>query len=165
MWHFVAACDSGGSAGQKILTIARNNNRSSDCSRGSDVGAKSTVSYNAGRNSGASYYRNTYESFQGGGALTHQLTNAGLNVVIPNMNNSLFCYTKPSTITKPSTGPDGASYETCTLRAMCHPAQGNSTRTLEIMKHVGVGSDFSLHYFVGVPVSYWYSSIPPPVLT
>ena len=103
---------------------------------------------------------------QGGTALTHQLTNAGLSVSYPNYTVFKFQSTNPSmgssTASTSSGAYDGGVYDTATVTITADgPVSDLNKGRLE--RYCGVGTDFTLHFFLNCPTLstvQFYSMVP-----
>jgi len=109
----------------------------------------------------ASTFLNVSEAGCGGSALTNQLTNGCLTVSHPMYNNFLFEYVTPTnwnnatTLPSPaSSSSDGARYNLGILEVIDPNYNANPSR---IYAHVAAGTDFSLLFFINVPVVYTYA--------
>jgi len=102
------------------------------------------------------YSRNSRNTF-GGTTLTHQLTQAGVNVSLPNMTQYKFQSTD-LTLSHTGTSADGSNYELMYLEVKDEPSIVPSD--VIIHEYVGAGADFNLHYFLNVPSWYNYGSYP-----
>nr|URG14836.1 MAG: capsid protein [Picornaviridae sp.] len=99
-----------------------------------------------------------------GAALTTTTTQQGLAVSIPNYNPALFCSTDQgeNTFASGRSIPIARDIDGAVLSVQLHPAQGQTTRGLTIGKYCGVGTDFSLQYFLNVPVWFNYLGSTAP---
>ena len=93
-----------------------------------------------------------------GGALTNQLTNAGLSVSAPNYTVFKFQSTNPTQgTTAVGTGGayDGSVFDTFQFKVSWDgPTADLSKGRLE--RYVGVGTDFTVHFFLNCPTTYYY---------
>jgi len=103
------------------------------------------------------FMRNNLQLGAGGAALTNGITQTGLAVLLPNYNRFRFQSTSPGKITQPVI-EEGSSRDTSRLEVLSNPLLGMTTRNLVVEKYVGIGTDFSLHWFLNVPTSFFYIS-------
>jgi hypothetical protein len=94
-----------------------------------------------------------------GGAIVNQLTNAGLSVSAPNYTVFKFQSTNPTQGTSaafPNAGSyDGALYDTFQVRvSQDGPTSNVGDGRLE--RYVGVGTDFTVHFFLNSPSTFYY---------
>ena len=80
-------------------------------------------------------------------SITHQLTNAGINVQLPMYTNYNFASTSRNRATSPN-GGDGELYDTAVLELGLVSDISPSTR---IYSYVGVGTDYDPVFFLNVP--------------
>ncbi len=94
-----------------------------------------------------------------GTAVTNQKTNAAISVSMPNYTVFKFQTTDPSTATTGTTA-DGSNYESFAVEINnLGTYQDLSTGRLE--RYVGVGTDFSVYFFLNCPSLYYY---PPAAM-
>ncbi len=157
MWTFNPSVNSSVPWMTHVRVVRRPNVDVSACTRTfSTLATKGTTSVNA------NYFRNQYLSGQAGQALTHQLTQAGLTVTFPHYSRYKFNSTSPAKINAPS-GVDGSQSQTSRLEVYLSPAYGTDAHPVLIEKYVSIGADFSLHWFLNVPTTYFYISTITPV--
>lgn len=106
-------------------------------------------------NTNTNYFRQNWYSGQGGQSLTNGRTQTGLNVLLPNYTGYKFQSTGSAYATAPPSS-DGSRYDTSVLEIFTSPLYGSTTRALFVEKHVGIGTDFNLYWFLNVPTFYWY---------
>jgi hypothetical protein len=122
--------------------------------------AQSTISTNA-----ANYFTE-FPAGCGGSAVTHQSTNAGLSVALPNYTSFKFQSTAPSTWTSPVSSTSAAAYDGGNTDCSRIIITGNnsipssSTLNTSIWRYAGVGTDYTLFYFLNVPTFYAYPNNP-----
>lgn len=124
--------------------------------------AQGTLSVNA-----ANYY-NEFPATCGGVAVTHQSTNAGLSVSLPNYTSFKFQSTSPTTWTRPVSSTTSPAYDGGDTDCSRIIVTGNnsiatsSTLNTSVWRYAGVGTDYTLFYFLNVPTFYQYPSTPAP---
>lgn len=138
------------------VRVIRRPNVSADAGRTSEVAAAKTTT-----SASASFFRGAFDSGQGGNALTHQGTNSGLSVTLPNCNRYKFQSTSPQKTTVTSS-IDGSDRDTSRLEVYTTPLYGATTRGLVIEKYCGIGTDFNLYWFLNVPTTYFYITAITP---
>jgi len=112
--------------------------------------------------SNASYYRLNSDPGCSGQALTNQYTQAGLNVQLPNYGPYRWQSTAPNSVSAPY-GVDYANQDLSTLEVdLANTPAVESTNT-KIWKYVGIGTDWSCHFFLNAPTLYEYSAQSVPV--
>jgi hypothetical protein len=92
-----------------------------------------------------------------GQALTNQRTQTGISVQLPMQTRFRMESTQPLKFTTPSS-IDGSDIDY--YRVEGHSLSGVSPQNDFLCMHVGIGTDFGLHYFVNVPTFYLYSATP-----
>lgn len=95
----------------------------------------------------AQFYNQNMEPGGAGMSITHQLTNAGINVQLPMYTNYNFASTSRNRATGPN-GGDGELYDTAVLELGLVSDISPSTR---IYSYVGVGTDYDPVFFLNVP--------------
>jgi hypothetical protein len=114
------------------------------------------------RSADANFFRNNTDPSCSGCSLTTQLTQGGISVLCPHMGQYRFETTDPKNATDPI-GTEGSFDDNLILEIS--PTTGNSpvdTQILKIWKHVGIGTDFNLHFFLNVPVFNLFGGSPVP---
>jgi hypothetical protein len=102
-----------------------------------------------------SIYLNTW-SGSGGQILTNGVTNAGMNVSLPNYNIYKFSSCNATLLQSTS---DGASRDGV-IAEISIPA-GTLNRQVSVQEYAAIGTDFNVHFFLNVPTLYLYSTLPP----
>jgi len=110
----------------------------------------------------SSFYWNNSNSGGSGQALTSQLTNAGLSVLIPNYNQYRFQSTNPSFVSAPNAA-DGSAYDGYTVEVSCNDSAGPKASNCKIWEYTCIGTDFNLFMFLNVPTTYLYTATPVAV--
>lgn len=108
------------------------------------------------------YARNiTSIKFDGnaGQAITNCNTNAGMNVQCPNYSAYSFQFTNPANANLGVT-TDGSAYDQYTLELITKQSTSAIDNPFTVSSYVGIGTDFSLHYFINVPTLWIYSALP-----
>jgi hypothetical protein len=122
--------------------------------------AAGTVSANA------RFFLSSYPQTSGGVSLTSQYTNAGLSVSCPNYTNYKFQSTRPQNTSQPSTVPSASAYDGSdrdTYKLLITTSELTTqvaSNTMKIWKYFGVGTDYSLYYFLNVPTFLRLPAIP-----
>jgi len=106
----------------------------------------------------------TLEAFRGdtkwkgasGTALTHQITQSGVSVEMPMNSQYKFTYTLP-TMSTIGSQTDGTEYDTYRMRVTM--GRNNSASSTAITRYVCAGTDYGLHFYLGVPVLYYNPSM------
>lgn len=141
------------------------------------INQRSVTAYSLGQN-GANYTTNSQTAFlystlggnttTGGCALTNPVTQSGLAVGVPNYTQFKFESTSPTAITAPVTSVgnsnyDGTNYEFVQVNVGCGGNAEPKPEHTRVHKYFGVGTDFSLYFFLNVPTFYRYTGVPVPV--
>lgn len=93
-------------------------------------------------------------------ALTNQLTQSGVNVVLPMFSNSKFLSTQANAGNAP--GNYGTDVDMLTIETdFPYPTSANTSICVDT--YVGAGPDFSLCFYLNVPSLYTYNSQPTAV--
>jgi hypothetical protein len=101
-----------------------------------------------------------------GAAITNPKTQSGLAVSIPNYTQYKFESTNPTNLSTndPTTaGYDGRNYEYVQVNIACYGQIEPKPEHVNVHKYFGVGTDFTLHFFLNVPTLYRYTGVPVPV--
>lgn len=136
----------------------RNNNPSNSAS------GLLTLVANAGTGTTSNHILNTALtclSGAPGSAMTNQLTNAGLNVACPQYSNAKFMPTSPGNFTLPGNNYGYVNdMQTLEVTLDC---VSNSLNGGHLWSYAGIGTDFTMHFFLNVPTYYLYSGAIVPV--
>lgn len=100
---------------------------------------------------------NAYDIYQGmsGLAMTNPITQTGMSVELPMMTNFLYQYTDPSD-TLAGNPDDGSYVDTYRVDIDIHPAaNAGAFQRCQLFRYVAAGTDYTLHYFLNVPVVYF----------
>jgi hypothetical protein len=97
-----------------------------------------------------------------GQAMTDQRTNAGLNVVCPNMSRYKFQSTNPR-YANIGYIPDGSNLDAFVLIGYFPYPSSTTTAPVIVSTYNSTGVDFGLHFFINVPTVYSYASVPAPI--
>ncbi|ASV51920.1 hypothetical protein 2 [Tioga picorna-like virus 1] len=97
-----------------------------------------------------------------GQSLTNANTNAGVNVQCPMYARQRFQSTYPLRANRVSNA-DGSDQDMFVLEGVIKKNMGEPITSVVINSYVGIGTDFSLHYFVNVPTFTRYSVVPTAV--
>lgn len=154
-WHYNAECDFPISQ----FTVTRINGRT-----GANVTLGSNSRTGATNNPTASFYMSVTNGMAGGASITNCRTQSGLNVSIPNYTQYRFESTNPRMVSKPAVrgtaNYDGADQEFVQVQVNCDGTNGPKPQNVKVHKHFGVGTDFSLFFFLNVPTLFVIPSIP-----
>jgi len=96
-----------------------------------------------------------------GMAVTNRLTNAGLNVQMPNFSNSKFQTTNPAIANGGST-VDGSAYDLYKVNIIAQLPSGIASQSIGLNSFCAIGTDFAPSFFLNVPTVWIYSSVPTP---
>lgn len=138
------------------VKVFKDNTSSVDAQTSSSAQSTSTASKQGGltvtcRNSGAC-----------GQAMTDQRTNAGLNVLCPNMSRYKFQSTKLDYSNTGSTS-DGSNLDAFVLFGYFPYPSTTTTAPVILSTYNSTGVDFGLHFFINVPTVYAYTTTPTPI--
>lgn len=96
-----------------------------------------------------------------GQAITNCNTNTGMNVACPMFSGHKYHYTVPRNANQ-GVIEDGSIQDGLSLYATyLTPASAGDSQS-HLKTYVGIGTDFSFHYFVNVPTLFIYSVVPTP---
>lgn len=98
-----------------------------------------------------------------GQAITNCLTNAGLNVQLPNYTPFKFQSTNPTRGTVPSI-VDGSIRDGSVFQSMFKTNTNAAAYQVLLNNYVSAGTDFTVMFFLNVPTIYYYSATPSPVI-
>jgi hypothetical protein len=105
------------------------------------------------------YFSVNSASGSAGQSITNQNTQAGIAVELPNYNNFRFNSTTPALTNSPN-DRDGSSYDTDIIEVSVSTNNVTTAGVCRMWQYVGIGTDFSLHFFLNVPTLFVYRSIP-----
>lgn len=96
-----------------------------------------------------------------GMAMVSQRTNAGINVQLPNLSQFRFQFTSPKYASTPIFG-DGSLYDMAVAEVIFNDTNvaGNASQPTTVHWYAGIGTDFSLVFFLNVPTYLAYNSVP-----
>ena len=119
-------------------------------------------------NSANAYFWSTLSGNQtaGGASITNPRTQSGLAVSVPNYTQYKFESTNPTNSVSTTTGAsdfDGRCYEAVQVNVSCYGTVEPKPDHTSVHKYFGVGTDFSLYFFLNVPTLYRYTGVPTPV--
>lgn len=154
MWHFNAD-----NVAPQSLSVTRTNQNALVALEQEFSSATGTYSANA------AYYLSILPQTSGGVAVTNQLTNGGLSVSCPNYTEYKFQSTAPGNTTAPtstitSSAYDGSAYDSFKLFVSTNDTTDQASLNVKIWKYWGVGTDFSLYFFLNCPTFIRLPSIP-----
>jgi hypothetical protein len=139
--------------------VNRHNQGEQQAGYGTASVATGTISANARA------YLTAYQPTAGGVALTNQQTQAGLSVSVPSFTQYKFQSTDPLNILAPplsgTASHDGSSLETVDMFVTTDASQPLSS--VRIQKYNSIGTDFTVFFFLNVPVWTVLSSTPTAV--
>lgn len=95
-------------------------------------------------------------------SITNCNTNAGLNVQCPMYSTFKFQFTDPSYANQ-GISSDGSILDQFTLEMLIKKPANNDLEPVMVNNYCGIGTDFSLFFFLNVPTYYIYSSVPTGV--
>lgn len=99
---------------------------------------------------------------EAGQAVTNGFVNPGMNVQCPMYTASKFQSTAPVNANL-GVAMDGSINDCFVLEVLFKNNVGATATPILVNSYVGVGTDFSLHFFMNVPTLYVYSVVPTPV--
>jgi len=125
-----------------------------------------TTLYNITSGSGTLNTTSAYSRFynqngsgSGGSALTNQVTQTSIQVVLPDYNQARFHFCDPASGSLGFTG-DGSAYQTAVLETKLKPAWATKAwDALNVQKYHAVGPDFTFFFFLCAPPWTW---LPEP---
>jgi len=109
----------------------------------------------------ASYYMRTCRGGNGGNAVTNQLTQAGLSVLLPNYSNYKFESAAPTNACF-AQSTDGTAYDCHMLEIALNGTAGPIPSNSKVWCYAGIGTDYSVLFFLNVPTLFFYSAVPTP---
>jgi hypothetical protein len=116
-----------------------------------------SLSTTANANARAKWFNENYDTGSSGQSLLNQKTQSGLSVYYPMYNRVRFFSTDPKLVTVGSSN-DESNKERCKVEAIIKPS--STTRTVvassTIDFYAGIGTDFSLIFFLNIPSFYVY---------
>jgi hypothetical protein len=154
MWHFNSESFAGGNL--KSIRAYRNPGAIPN------TGSLLTHAAFTDSSTASSFYVLNSHSGDGGQAVTTQVTQGGLSVLMPNYSNFKFQSTSPLEWTAPATINDSSGYEIFTLEATAYQGATDS-QGIAVWEYASIGTDFNVHFFLNVPTYYIYSTVPTPV--
>jgi len=107
----------------------------------------------------SSFYTSVMDGGNGGCSLTNQLTQSGLAVSLPNYTNYKFQQTTPSNASFLNTD-DGSAYDGFRLQMSMNGLLGPTVAVTKIWQYCGIGTDFTVHFFLNVPTMFSYATFP-----
>lgn len=155
MWHF----NIDNFTQHASVQVVRTNQNALLAAVGGNSVAAGTV------NANKRFYLTNFPQTSGGESLTTQFTNGGLSVSCPNYTEYKFQSTNPANATRPtsvitSNAYDGSAYDSFKLVTSYNGTKGPTSVAMKTWNYWGIGTDFSLYFFLNTPVFLRLPSIP-----
>lgn len=149
MWHINAYNQS--AAGNTPTPVRVVRSPQYDATGSGTVSLTTKTGYNDAR-----FFALNCEPEETGAALTVTTTNTGLSVSVPNYTPALFQSCTWNAMTTGATDTLINDEDYFTTEVQYTPAQGQSTRCAQVERYCAAGTDFTLIYFINVPL--WYEA-------
>jgi hypothetical protein len=110
----------------------------------------------------STFARNYYVTCRGGSSgncVTNQNTQAGLSVQLPNYAPYKFQTAAPTNYTYAQSA-DGSGYDSHQLEIGLNGLAGSLPSNTKLWSYAGIGTDFTVLFFLNVPTMWLYSSVP-----
>lgn len=155
MWHF----NIDNASPHASIQVVRTNHLALDTAEGSSSATGTTLS------GSKRFYLTAFAQTSGGESLTTQFTNGGISVSCPNYTEYKFQSTNPANATKPtstttSNAYDGSAFDSFRLYISSNGTKGPTPAGMKVWKYWGVGTDFSLYFFLNTPVFTRLPTVP-----